>query len=137
MEGSLEQKNMDTKINLKEEIIADCAKDTTNEVCGFIFEDDNQLKMRSVKNRSLNPDKEFYIPSKDFLFFKKKYNLVGIYHSHTRGTEKPSEYDEKTSDLICYPFIIYSLKKDKFHVHVPEVSDADPKHLEELKEVLK
>ena len=132
-----ERKNIVTKMNIKEKIIADCSKDISKEICGFIIKTRKGFDIKVMDNKAVHPDKEFYIPAKDFLYVKRIYNIVGIYHSHIIGDDKPSEYDLKTSDLICYPFVIYSVKNNTIHFHKPEELDADLKLVEQLESELK
>jgi proteasome lid subunit RPN8/RPN11 len=85
----------------------------------------------------INKEDEFYIPAKEFMYVKSKYNLVGIYHSHGIGPAEPSEFDIASSEVCCYPFIIYSLPKNEFCVYKPEYSDADATKVKELEEALR
>lgn len=111
----------------------ECEKRKDVESCGFVVEKDDCFDVISCDNKAEDPENEFYIPAKDFLYIKTKYKIVGVYHTHLQGSAKPSKFDIQTSDLVCYPFIIYSLETNRFHIHEPEFSDADPKALEKLK----
>ena len=123
-------------MDIKRKLEIECEKKPDIEVCGFVVESDEGFDVIPCENRSTNPENEFYIPAKEFLYIKTKYKIVGIYHSHPHDTSDPSEFDEKTSDLVCYPFIIYCLKTNRFGIHVPEFSDAHPEALKKLKEEL-
>lgn len=135
-EDFLEQKVIPIKM-IKRQIEYQSEKEPNKEVCGFVVEKDGELSVLPMKNYSEIPEEEFYIPSKEFLFVKKTNNIVAVYHSHCRGGCEPSAFDLKTSDLICYPFVIYSLEKNSFHVHEPKYSDANQESVEKLKEELK
>jgi len=122
---------------IKRKIEIECEKQPQKEVCGFVIEKGDQFDLIAMKNHSIDPENEFYIPAREFLYVKNNNKIVGVYHSHPKGDCKPSDFDLKTADLICYPFIIYSMEKNTFHIHEPEFSDAGKNHLEKLKEELK
>lgn len=122
---------------IKRQIELESEKSPNREVCGFVIEKDGKLSVLPMKNYSEIPEDEFYIPAKEFLFVKRSNNIVAVYHSHCRGGCEPSDFDIKTADLICYPFIIYSLEQNLFHVHEPEYSEVDKTIVEKIKEKLK
>ena len=124
-------------MNLKEKITADCAKNIKEEICGFIIRNENGFDIKPTTNKSTDPENEFYIPSKEFLRIKRNENLVAIYHSHIRGSARPSEFDKKTSELVCYPFVIFSTQENNFDIYKPEFLDAEEKDLKELEKELK
>ena len=97
---------------------------------------DEGFEIIATTNKAVDKEKEFYIPAKEFLYIKKNHNIVGIYHSHIVGSSEPSDFDLKTADLVCYPFIIYSLEKNTFNIHVPEYSDANEDALSKLRKEL-
>jgi proteasome lid subunit RPN8/RPN11 len=121
---------------IKYKIEVECEKEPEKEVCGFVINVDGELDVLPVENKSPEPKNEFYIPAKEFLYVKKNYNIVAVYHSHAKGNSDPSDFDLKTADLVCYPFVIYSIEKNNFHVHVPEFSDANEEDVEKLKNSL-
>ena len=121
---------------IKTKIQFECEKNPTEEVCGFIVLEDDELKVMPTENKSTNPSKHFYIPAKEFLYIKTKHNLVGIYHSHCIGSEKPSDFDKSTAELTCYPFVIYSLETNMFGLYKPENCDVEFELVKKLKEEL-
>lgn len=121
---------------IKNKIEVECEKDPQKEVCGFVVNTAGELDVLPMENKSTDPENEFYIPAKQFLYVKNNYEIVAVYHSHARGTSEPSDFDLKTADLICYPFVIYSIEKNDFHIHVPEFSDANEEDVEKLKKSL-
>lgn len=124
-------------MNIREKIISECSKNISREICGFVIKTDNGFDVKPMDNKATQPEKEFYIPAQDFLYVKRNYEVVAIYHSHIIGDDQPSDYDLKTSDLICYPFVIFSIKNNTVHVHTPEELDVDIKIVNKLKEDLK
>lgn len=123
-------------MDIKRQIELDCEKNVNEERCGFVVQNEDYFDLIYCENRAEDPVNNFYIPAKDFLHIKTNHKIVGVYHSHIKGTEEPSEFDKKTADLICYPFIIYAIENNKFNIHIPEMSDADPDYLEKLKKEL-
>jgi len=120
-------------MNIKRKIEVECEKDTTQERCGFIIYNDGELDLVMCENRAEDKKNQFYIPAKEFLYMKNKSDIVAIYHSHNDGTEKPSPFDLKSSDITCYPFLIYCTVNNKFSISVPEFCDASDKQLDMLK----
>ena len=57
--------------------------------------------------------------------FINEIELLLIFHSHVVGCEKPSEFDEKSSENCCYPFLIYSINSEKFFLYEPLLKDYD------------
>jgi proteasome lid subunit RPN8/RPN11 len=122
--------------NIKQLIAVDCEKTPNSEVCGFIIFKDNEFDIIHCENRSTDPENEFYIPAKDFLHIKRQNEVAGIYHSHAKGNCQPSEFDIKTCDLVCYPFVIYSIEKNNFHVLKPKHSDANENLVKKMEKLL-
>lgn len=121
---------------IKRTIEKECEAKPKEEVCGFVVQKDKAFELIPMVNQSPNPKEEFYIPAKEFLYVKKNYEIVAVYHSHVQGGCEPSDFDIKTADLICYPFVIYSNEKNIFYVHEPKYSDANLESLKILKEDL-
>jgi len=122
---------------IKRKIEVECEKNVQIEMCGFVVEKDGEFDVVPMKNRSPNPKEEFYIPAKEFLYVKTNNKIVAVYHSHTRGGCEPSDFDIKTAEMICYPFVMYSLERNTFGVHRPEYSDADETSVQKLEKALK
>jgi proteasome lid subunit RPN8/RPN11 len=123
-------------MNIKNKIVKICGKTPNEEVCGFIVFENGELEIIQVKNRAKIKEQEFYIPAKEFLSIKKTKEIVAVYHSHPSGETEPSKFDEQNSELICYPFLIYSTKKRKFNIYKPQFIDCDLEHLKKLEEAL-
>ncbi len=124
-------------MNIKEKIMADCSKNIKEEVCGFVYMKDGEFDIIPLKNKAENPQITFYIPSKDFLYYKRNFDLVAVYHSHTIGDAKESDFDIKTSDLICYPFVIFSITNSDFHIYKPAISEVLTENIDLLEGKLK
>jgi proteasome lid subunit RPN8/RPN11 len=107
------------------------------EICALIgINKDGKYCYRHMQNRSKNPENYFIIDPYDYLSFVMKRNCLGIFHTHLQGDEKPSDFDEKTSENCCYPFIIYSVVSEKFFIYEPENKDYDVNTIQRLKELI-
>jgi cell wall-associated NlpC family hydrolase len=90
------------------------------EVCGLVvLGEDNRPSVISVPNISDNIERDFSIPHKSFLKYKSQDRLLGIYHSHHKASEEPSDSDRNQSYEMGVPYLIYSLVSEKFHLHIP------------------
>ena len=121
-------------MSIKRKIELECEKDVSEERCGFIIYKDGELDLIMCENRAEDKKNQFYIPAKEFLYIKNNSDIVAIYHSHNNGTENPSSFDIKSADIVCYPFLIYCTKNNKFGIYEPEYSDAKQEQLKKLKE---
>ena len=91
------------------------------EVCGVVVLEPN-LSVRVIreKNEHPTPKKQFCISPARFLGYKLNYNLLGIYHSHPTANERPSVYDKAMAEEMGLPYLIYSLKTQRFNLYFPQ-----------------
>ena len=80
---------------IKRAIEKQCETKPKEEVCGFVVSKDKDFDLIPMVNHSTSPHEEFYIPAKEFLYVKKKYDIVAVYHSHVQGGCEPSDFDLK------------------------------------------
>ena len=107
------------------------------ELCSMIgLDKSNKIAYTQMQNRSKDPETYFMIDPYDYLAFINKYSCLCVFHSHLIGDEKPSEFDEKTSENCCYPFLIYSINTEKFYIYEPEYKDYDVNIIQSLKELI-
>ena len=107
------------------------------ELCSMIgLDKNNKIVYTQMQNRSKDPETYFMIDPYDYLAFINKYSCLCVFHSHLIGDEKPSEFDEKTSENCCYPFLIYSINTEKFYIYEPEYKDHDVNIIQRLKELI-
>jgi proteasome lid subunit RPN8/RPN11 len=69
-----------------------------NEICGFLMRDDPACYPSIVPCRNIakDPQHHFEIHPEDLLkAYEREEDIVGMYHSHPRGPEGPSEADRK------------------------------------------
>jgi len=105
------------------------------EVCGFLgFDKDGELFIvREETNDSPTPANFFLINPLDYLLFKDKYEVLGLFHSHVLGDEQPSDFDIKMAQNCCVPFLIYSLNTKKTHIYEPQIIECDVNMVRRMK----
>jgi proteasome lid subunit RPN8/RPN11 len=107
------------------------------EICALIGIDKNKkIVYEKMQNRSKNPDQYFLIDPYDFLSFIKENEILAAFHSHLVGDEKPSSFDEKSSENCCFSFIIYSINTEKFFIYEPKYKKYDVNTIQRLKELI-
>lgn len=108
-----------------------------SEICILVGIDaDGRYCCRNMQNKSKSPENYFIIDPYDYLSFIMKRSCFGVFHSHLYGDEKPSDFDCKTSENCCYPFLIYSINTEKFFIYEPENKDYDVNIIQRLKELI-
>tara|TARA_R100001163_G_scaffold64630_1_gene59330 strand:+ start:1101 stop:1520 length:420 start_codon:yes stop_codon:yes gene_type:complete len=108
-----------------------------SEICGFLGfdEDKKEYLIQLEQNVSEDPSNFFLINPLSYLLFKDDYKMIGVFHSHIKGDENPSEFDVKMSENCCQPFIIYSLNSKKINIYTPKSSEVDVNILNRIKAV--
>jgi proteasome lid subunit RPN8/RPN11 len=106
------------------------------EICGFVGKVKNRFLYRQMQNRSKDPNIYFIIDPFDHLSFIKDNEVLLVFHSHLYGDENPSEFDLKTSENCCFPFLIYSVTTEKFSIYEPQYKDYDVNIIRRLKELI-
>ena len=120
-------------------IVEDLKRDSENsllcELCGLVgvSKKNGKLIYQIMKNRARTPEDFFMIDPYDYLSFVEKNELVLIFHSHLLGDELPSDFDIKTSENCCYPFLIYSICTEKFCIYEPQYKNYDVNILEGIR----
>lgn len=123
-------------MDIKTKIIKSSLSDKKKEICGFVVKTAKGFDLLEASNGSPTPEKDFCISAKEFLFTKNNYDIIAVYHSHPKGTERPSVTDKGNSESICYPFVIYSIQENKFSVYRPEFCDSDQRDVDILERLL-
>lgn len=126
-----------TSINkIKKFIIEKSDANFTAEVCGFIGFNKKTKKYKGQieENKASDPKNYFVISPLNYLKFKNENEIIAIFHSHVVGDEKPSEFDIKTAELTCVPFMIFSINSRKFCFYEPQNKDYNVKIIEKFKE---
>lgn len=124
-----------SRSEIKDFIINNSFSHMNFEICGLLGFDDNSKEYiaKIEKNESPDPKNYFLMNPTNYLNFKNKYNLIGIFHSHIICDEEASEFDIKMSESTCLPFIIFSINSKKFNIYEPHNKDYDVNILERLK----
>ncbi|MDA9950173.1 Mov34/MPN/PAD-1 family protein [Candidatus Pelagibacter sp.] len=126
-------------MNIKEAlqvIVDDSESNSFVEICGFLgFDREKEAYVVQIqKNVAEDPSKHFMIDPLDYLFFKEKYDLLAVYHSHINTDAEPSEFDVKMSNNCCIPFLIYSIETKKFDLYEPQNLETDVNTYNRFKE---
>ena len=110
-------------------------KSPAAEACGFLgFDELEQVfVVREEQNSSPQPAQFFLIEPLNYLLFKDKYEMVGLFHSHIMGDEEPSEFDIKMAQNCCLPFLIYSLNTKKIHIYEPQNIECNVNTVKRMK----
>lgn len=104
----------------------------SQEVCGFIGESEGSFTAFLCENKSISPKDSFSIDPLEYLLFIKKYDPVGVFHSHVVGDETESEKDIVMSENSCLPFFIYSLNTENINIYLPKKSNANKKTIDKF-----
>jgi proteasome lid subunit RPN8/RPN11 len=128
-----------TSINkIKKFIIDKSDANFVTEICGFVGfnKKTKKYKVQVEENKASDPKNYFVISPLSYLKFKNENEIIAVFHSHISGDEKPSEFDIKTAELTCVPFMIFSINSRKFHFYEPQNKDFDVKIINKFKEKL-
>lgn len=125
----------DQKDKFIQDLIDYAESEPLKEICGFVCYKDDSLFFEPARNHSSDND-SFLISPIDFLQKKLSGELVAIFHSHPLTKENPSDYDIKNSKNCLFPFLIFSLVTEKFHLFDMPHFERQEKGVMKLREVL-
>jgi proteasome lid subunit RPN8/RPN11 len=132
----MNKKEFETIEDLLKELKTCAEMNLLTEICGFVGKKNEKIIYKQMQNRSKDPDSYFIIDPFDHLDFIKDYETLLIFHSHLCGDENPSDFDVKTSENCCLPFLIYSIITEKFSIYEPQYKDYDVNIIQRLKELI-
>ena len=91
-----------------------CLKKPKEESCGFIYKNNNKIKVHPCKNFSSSPNKTFVIDPYDYELCCNQGEILGCYHSHIneRGFSHEDIHYSLETEI---PYLLYTIKNDKFH----------------------
>lgn len=104
------------------EIVHIAEKDTTNEVCGFIFLGKDSPTAVECVNVHEDPVHNFRISEEDTKAAFERGFLLAYFHSHNGEDEKLSENDILASENAGLPVICYSTQTGRFSGYFPKSS---------------
>lgn len=110
-------------IDKVKERIRNEAKNSKDEICGFILEKDGTPRIFSCQNSALNPHSLFKISAREFLMAENFGNIVAVYHSQFEKDEL-SESDIKNRDHHNLPYVLYCLRTNNFSISYPGQSKS-------------
>lgn len=103
------------KINktILDEIRKYCRKFKKQESCGVVYFNNSTLSFLPCENISRSPEYYFLIDPVILIDYDVQY----IVHSHVIGSSQPSENDINSSNELCIPYLIYSLRDNDFFLY--------------------
>jgi proteasome lid subunit RPN8/RPN11/uncharacterized protein (UPF0248 family) len=106
---------------VKREIIELAKNNPKEEICGFIYADqDANPQIRPCINIAENKSEEFEIDVNEYLKVSCRIgtSILGVYHSHPT-TAGFSKADIECAEETAIPFYLYDLEADKWHEYIP------------------
>ena len=102
-----------------EELQEHFEKEYPREACGVIAIVKGKKKWFACTNVA-EDDTDFILCSNEYLNIKKKYDIIGIVHNHTEGSNKPSENDINNCNALGIPYYIFSYPDMELNVVEPK-----------------
>lgn len=90
------------------------------EICGFLLKKNKKILIKDCENIAIDKTCNFQISSKDYIDAWEQAEIIAIYHSHPKSSEKLSEIDISIADEMMIPIIVYSNKNNRFNIFTPE-----------------
>ena len=106
-------------MDLKEQIRVLALAETPKEVCGFVFQEGQDLVASQRDNVHENPYHEFAIAPKEYLDAVRTKKLHGYFHSHVAESSVPSQGDKIVCEQVRLPLYIYSVRDDTLECYRP------------------
>jgi proteasome lid subunit RPN8/RPN11 len=92
----------------------------SEEVCGYVVLDKDQHAVVTAANEHPLPKESFRIGPKSWLAAGGRGRVIALYHSHPEGDGAPSSQDRLSCNRLKLPYLIYSVKLDRFKLLQPE-----------------
>jgi len=106
-------------IQFLEEIEEQFKKYYPREGCGVLAVSKGEMKWFPCDNVATDQN-DFIIDSRQYLDIAKRYDIVGIVHSHPDSSCEPSEADIKACNAIGKPYYIFSYPEMELHLLEPQ-----------------
>ena len=92
-----------------------------NECCGFVVirRDDEKMATFNSINIAEKKEEEFAIRMKDYVLADRLGDIIGIYHSHTKGDNGFYQADINISYQLELTNYLYEMETDKFYTYNP------------------
>lgn len=108
---------------MQEEILNNIKKiseaNPEEEVCGFWVSCKKQPIIQ-CKNVALDRENNFEISAEEYINTFNTKNIILLFHSHPKGTEKFSKEDLYISQQLEMPILVYSNATKKFNFYKPD-----------------
>lgn len=106
-------------IQFLEEIEEHFKKYYPREGCGVLAVSKGEMKWFPCDNVATDQE-DFIIDSRQYLDIAKRYDIVGIVHSHPDSSCEPSEADIKACNAIGKPYYIFSYPEMEMYLLEPQ-----------------
>ena len=104
---------------IKREIKAQALEQVPEECCGLVIDVDGKLDIFPCTNSSIDNERHFKIPPKEYVKASRIGKVKAVYHSHCNGLKNFSEFDKLNSQNHNIEFILYVIKNDSFLSYLP------------------
>ena len=93
--------------------------------CGLLVKryDNDKLITYKCINIALEREEKYFIRIKDYAIAEETGEVVGMYHSHGKGTNNFSNADKRCSDLLEMMQVLYIVETDKFYTYEPVIEN--------------
>lgn len=94
------------------------------ECCGFVIKRaDDTLDIFPCANVAINNEEQYYIKIENYILAEAIGEVIGVYHSHTKGTNSFSNADLTLSDKLELLNVLYIVETDKFYTYYPKLEN--------------
>lgn len=100
------------------DFIRQLCQNQPQEMCGFVFLENNKLRATSVQNSAADPVAHFRIEPAIYLEARQQAGYLGYWHSHPSGGDA-SEPDRAASEELCDPVWTYDVPADRLTCYRP------------------
>ena len=110
--------------NLQKQILLDHAeKEKPNESCALLFGENNIVREIFITKNIAKSPISFTISNDELIRAyktaeEKKYQVIGVFHSHPNSEPIPSTTDKKFMEINPVMWVIYSNINDEFRAYV-------------------
>ena len=93
-------------------------QEAPREGCGFVVENEDEIKFISVENKSKD-ENSFYIDPKEYVRHSIISKILYVVHSHYNQNCRPSEHDKNMSKVLGVPYLIVSIPERGEYIYDP------------------
>lgn len=102
-----------------------------HEACGFILSVKNKSVLIEARNDAIHPKSEFLINPDEYDRAEAKGEIIGVWHTHTNGNDKPSEADLAGCEATGVTWYLCSITKEGDEFQYSDLITFDPSGYEQ------